>query len=285
MTSERGGDALHRAGQLYAAYAPEALDSFIAGSGYGLTSVIVGQPFDTIKTRAQMGANLSSLSIATKIYAQEGIRGLYRGGLPLVVGGALIRSAQFGVNSWALDLLRQQSGGAVKPSERILGVFDWQIVAAGFCGGFARGIVEVPFEYIKVRRQVVKEWKMTELFSGSSATIVRNSFLFSSFVIYMDISKQIIPGGLSPFLLGAICSNMAWLTVWPLDVAKSQLQSGNYQGKSFFYLLKDIIKTGALFRGIVPGLTRSTIANGFAMMAYKKIEKVLGDARTAEKKH
>jgi hypothetical protein len=71
-------------------------------------------------------------------------------------------------------------------------------------GGISRGIVEGPFEYIKVRRQVEKPWKAREVFSGSGATIFRNSLLFSSFVIYMDLIKQLIPGGLSPFMTGAV---------------------------------------------------------------------------------
>ena len=88
----------------------------------------------------------------------------------------------------------------------------------------------------------------------------------------MDISKQVFDGGLGSFWTGALCASLAWTTVWPLDVAKSQLQSGNYEGKSFMYLLKDLFRTGLIFRGIVPGLTRSAIANGCSMVVYKKVE-------------
>jgi len=38
--------------------------------------------------------------------------------------------------------------------------------------------------------------------------------------------------GLTPFAKGAICANMAWLTVWPADVVKTQRQSGNYDEKT-----------------------------------------------------
>ena len=69
-------------------------------------------------------------------------------------------------------------------------------------GGISRGIVEGPFEYIKVRRQVEQPWLFREVMTGSGATIFRNAFLFGSFVTYMDLSKQIIPGGLSPFMTG-----------------------------------------------------------------------------------
>ena len=264
------------------------MDAFICGSAYGLTTVIVGQPFDTIKTRLQAshtplstssnGPARSSGAFETgrQIFKTEGLRGLYRGGLPLIAGGAAIRSAQFGVYGIAMQTIRNLNDGkATRQEERVWGIFDLQVVVAGFAGGFGRGLVEGPFEYLKVRRQVAQEWKLKEIFTGSGATIFRNSFLFSSFVIYIDLSKQIVPGGLPPFLEGAVCSNLAWLTIWPLDVAKSQLQSGNYRGKSYWLLIRDIFTTGANFRGIVPGLIRSTIANGCSMVAYKYTEGIL----------
>ncbi len=88
---------------------------------------------------------------------------------------------------------------------------------------------------------------------------------------------MVFDGGLNPFLTGALCSCSAWATVWPLDVAKSQLQSGKYQQKSFLYLLGDVVKSGGLFRGIFPGLVRSALANGCSMVVYKHIENYLVD--------
>ena len=252
------------------------MDSFICGFAYGTTTVVVGQPFDTIKTRMQAFDGKANLyTTATSIYKTEGIRGLYRGGLPLVLGGALMRSAQFGVYESVLSNLRQR----YPKIEKVNGVLDPLVLLAGFAGGFSRGIVEGPFEYIKVRRQVEQKWKFTEVFSGSGATIFRNSFLFSSFVLYMDLVKTFVPGGLSPFFMGALCSNLAWLTIWPLDVVKSQLQSGNYAGKSYGTLIKDVFSSGLIFRGLAPGLARSTIANGFSMVAYKKMEAFLKEQR------
>lgn len=213
--------------------------------------------------------NTSSIQIAKQIYSSEGIQGLYRGGMPLVLGGGLMRSAQFGFYEQASHYIRQSE---VIPSTLLFGFLNPQVALAGFIGGIGRGLVEGPFEYIKVRRQVESTWKISEIFTGSPATIFRNSFLFSSFMIYVDISKQIIPNGLSPFWTGALCSNLAWLTIWPLDVAKSQLQSGRYDNRSYYYLISDIITTGKLFRGVLPGLMRSTIANGTSMMVYKKVE-------------
>ena len=225
---------------------PPIYDSFICGFAYGTTTVIVGQPFDTIKTRQQAYDSKAGLiSTFRSIYNAEGIRGLYRGGVPLVMGGALMRSAQFGVYEFALSKMREQQKGP--PIQKLFGVIDPQVVMAGFAGGISRGIVEGPFEYIKVRRQVQQSWKFSEVLNGSGATIFRNGFLFSSFVVYMDLTKQFIPGGLSPFLLGAFCSNMAWLTIWPLDVVKSQLQSGNYAGKDVMVICVHLNTSTSLF--------------------------------------
>jgi hypothetical protein len=80
---------------------------------------------------------------------------------------------------------------------------------------------------------------------------------------------------LPPFAIGALCSNLAWLTVWPLDVVKSQVQSGHYQGQGLWKLLVGTARSGQLYRGLLPGLMRSTIANGCAMVAYTETKKVL----------
>jgi solute carrier family 25 carnitine/acylcarnitine transporter 20/29 len=247
------------------------METFVAGFAYGATTVVVGQPLDTIKTRMQAssGKSMTSWSVGREIFVKEGIVGLYRGGIPILIGGALIRSAQFGVYNNSLAWMREKYG-QTRPEDRWFSVFDPQVVAAGFLGGLGRGMVETPFEYLKTRRQVDKKWQFKELMSGSGPTLLRNSFLFSSFVIYMDLSKQIIEGGLSPFWSGAICANLAWLTIWPLDVVKTQIQSGNYQG-SIWQLLKTNAREGTFFRGLLPGLTRSFISNGCSMVVYSKI--------------
>lgn len=240
----------------------------------------VGQPLDTIKTRMQaMPGHGSMVKEFRDLFQREGFRGLYRGGTALLLGGGLMRSAQFGVYNNVIALIREKSGGPTRPENKLLGIFDPQVIAAGFCGGIGRGLVEGPFENIKVRRQVEAKWTLRELYIGSGTTIFRNSILFTLFVVNMDLTKQLIPGGLSPFMTGAVCANMAWLCIWPLDVVKSQIQSGSYKGKSMLYLLKDVVKSGALFRGLIPGLTRSTIANGLSMIVYNKVEHYLKDLK------
>jgi solute carrier family 25 (mitochondrial carnitine/acylcarnitine transporter), member 20/29 len=267
---------------------PTFFDGFIAGFGYGIMSVIVGQPFDTIKTRSQMPKffTMNPLQIAKDIVVSDGLRGLYRGGGPLVLGGALIRSAQFGVHTAVLIQLRDMTtnGNPIEKKDKFLNIFDWHIIVAGFCGGVSRGLIEGPFEYIKVRRQLNEPWRFNEVLHGSSATIARNSILFSSFMVYQDLTRQLIPGILTPFWEGALCANLAWFTVWPMDVVKTMVQSGNYNGRSIPSLLVETVKTRALFRGLLPGLLRSTVANGTAMVVYRHILDAISQEREKEMK-
>lgn len=87
----------------------EHLVSFIAGASFGATSVLVGQPLDTVKTRMQahqQSLKSNPLAVATEVFRKEGVRGLYRGGMPIFVGGALFRSAQFGVYEAAMKFAK-----------------------------------------------------------------------------------------------------------------------------------------------------------------------------------
>jgi len=249
----------------------ELATGFFAGAAYGFTSVVVGQPLETIKTRMQArpdSLKSNSWRIGIDLMRSQGFQGLYRGGLPVFLGGTLFRSAQFGVYEFALRHLKENT------TARKFGVLDWQVAVAGVAGGMARGAIEAPFDLVKVTRQVESKWTLATLFRGSSVTMARNSALFCSFSLYRDIVPPLIPGGLSAFWTGALCSNLAWLTVWPLDVIKSQRQSGNYAGKSSRALLAEAARSGLLFRGVVPGLARSTVANGCAMVVYKKVEEL-----------
>ena len=243
----------------------DILLSFVPGSAYGLTSVIVGQPMETIKTLTQVKKkNVSILSVIKDLNSKDGLLGFYRGGWPMFIGGTICRSAQFGFYSTSLNFLESNYG----KFNIIFELIDPQVILAGFCGGIGRGLVEGPFEYIKVKRQLGIPWKLNELASGIGICTMRDAWLFAFFAFYIDISKKIFDNSLGNFLTGGICANLAWLSIWPLDVIKTQRQSGLYHGKSSFQLLSIAFSTGIAFRGLVPGLLRSFISNGLSLEAY-----------------
>jgi len=280
---------------------PSAI-TFAAGASYGMTTVIVGQPLDTIKTRMQSftssttantmkeRSSASMFQTGRNLFQREGIRGLYRGGLPLFIGGSLMRSAQFGFSGQARTIMKDRWGWK---EYKLGGIIEYQVLLAGLAGGVGRALVEIPTDVLKIRRQV--EQPLSKLFSkslfdGTGVTMIRNIFLFTGFVFYIDLSKQlcqnttnVVPSfllndagdGLTPFAKGAICANMAWLTIWPIDVIKTQRQSGLYLMAGGHNLWKENIQNGRMFRGIVPGLLRSTISNGSSMVVYEKVHTYL----------
>jgi len=67
---------------------------------YGTTSVCVGHPFDTIKTKMQAQQGFETRSMLrsfAKTVQEQGIRGLYRGCIPPLFGSGIFRSTQFAV--------------------------------------------------------------------------------------------------------------------------------------------------------------------------------------------
>ena len=215
-----------------------------------------------------------------------------------------MRSAQFGASGafkhW-LDTNQNQLG---LPNFKFFGLLDWQIVAAGVAGGLARGVIEIPTDFLKTRRQVESSWTWSHLLDGTAITLLRNSVLFTAFICYVDLSKQACRAGyvptllmnddsssLTPFAKGALCANASWLTVWPADVIKTQLQSGNYYGNNthqagiILRLLGDNLKSHRMFRGVVPGLIRSSIANGSSMVVYEYVHTTLSAYLQLEDRH
>lgn len=191
------------------------------------------------------------------------------------------------------------------PSVKLLGLVDSGILLAGVAGGIGRALVEIPTDFFKIRYQVqqninenlkIRQIWMKSL-DGSLITMARNTVLFSSFIVYLDLSKQAVAAalvprflcnddqtGLVPFAKGAICANLAWITCWPMDVVKTQRQSGNYDGNGGLQLLKTNFSQGTLFRGMLPGLLRSTVANGTSMVVYEYVHSSLSKSLSVKRK-
>jgi len=253
---------------------------FASGAVYGTTSLIVGHPLDTLKTKMQaqsihLSGSSSKVFFAT--LAKEGPIGLYRGCIPPLLGASVLRSVQFGVFVSAMSFMNNETF----KGHSLFGM-DARIYAAGMASGAARALIECPLDVAKIRRQIGESWKLTGLYKGLTANMARNIPLLSSFFIFLEISKGYqIPFNLGeswrPLLTGSICSTMAWTLVWPFDVIKSQVQ-GSTGKESFFEKFLVHYKNHGIkgfFRGYGPGATRSLIANGLSMVAFAKTKDYL----------
>lgn len=248
---------------------------------YGVTNVMAGHPFDTIKTKmqAQVGfENQGMIRSFMKTFKAEGIVGLYRGCIPPLWGSGIYRSTQFAVFESAYTYFN----GYGKTEIPLTYGLQVRVVIGGVLASTARAIIETPLEFAKVRRQTRQAWQFKSLYTGFGVTWCRTVGLMTTYFILIDsmrrhASEQFNSPLLGPFLASGIAATTAWWIVWPLENMKSQVQ-GNY-GKNMPVLTRmklvynDRGGITGLYRGIVPGSIRSFLANGTAMVVMSYAQK------------
>ncbi|KAL8460470.1 hypothetical protein ACS0TY_032131 [Phlomoides rotata] len=170
---------------------------YVAGMLAGVSMVIVGHPFDTVKVKLQKHnteANgikyKNGLHCTKRILKTEGVKGLYRGATSSFVGVAFESSLAFGIYSQTKQWLQ---GGIQNGKPQPLAI----VPSAAFAGGVI-SFVLCPSELVKCRMQVqgtdsflqspsrysgpidcalktVKSEGLTGMFRGGGATFLRES--------------------------------------------------------------------------------------------------------------
>ena len=253
----------------------EGLITLGTGFLYGGTSVLVGHPFDTIKTKMQVQTgfeNRTMMRSFVKTVQELGIRGLYRGWLPPFCGSIIFRSSQFAMFEAVYTYLDSSFACREIP---MTGGVQLRVIAGGVGAGTIRAIIETPLEYAKVRRQIQKTWNFKDLNRGFGLTWGRTVGLWCTYIVLFDSMRRHLPQVhssplLGPFLMQGVATTIAWWVVWPLEFMKSQVQGGERVNLSAFQRMRIIVREKggffALYRGIVPGSLRSFVANGTSMI-------------------
>ncbi|KAJ3574812.1 hypothetical protein NP233_g1510 [Leucocoprinus birnbaumii] len=256
------------------------INELIAGSFGGAAQVLVGQPLDTIKTRAQIapkGMFKGPMDILTQTLRKEGFLALYKGMLSPLLGIAGVNSLLF---------------AAYGTSKRIISPFPdlslKQIAAAGAMAGAANAVLASPVEMFKVRMQgqygaatdkrlrvVVSEmwrdWGFRKgIMRGYWVTVAREIPAYAGFYSAFEFSKRSFAkkyGKDIPvwaLLASGSTGGIAyWLACYPLDVVKSRIQLRAEPPKG------SPIHVAGLFRGLTPSLLRSIPAAGSTFAAFE----------------
>ncbi|KAI0720611.1 mitochondrial carrier [Cerioporus squamosus] len=270
------------------------INELLAGSVGGAAQVIVGQPLDTIKTRAQTapkGMFKGPMDILAQTLRKEGFFALYKGMASPLVGIAGVNSLLF---------------AAYGVSKRIISPFPQlslkETALAGAMAGAANAILASPVEMFKVRMQgqygspgdkrlraVVSEmwrdWGLKKgIMRGYWVTVAREIPAYAGFYTAFEFSRRKFSqkyGKEIPvwaLLASGSTGGIAyWLACYPLDVVKSriQLRATPPEGTPVQYIAHEIrtviAESGAsgLFRGLTPSLLRSIPAAGATFAAFE----------------
>jgi solute carrier family 25 carnitine/acylcarnitine transporter 20/29 len=290
----------------------ERVKFFIAGNFSGMANVATGHPFETIKVRLQTDGVNGRFKGPWDCFIQtiktEGIRGLYKGMTPPLLGMGINNSLMFGM----FGSLKKALGES--PTNK-LGLH--QIAAAGWVTGFALGTYATPMELlrtrlqtqystsgsekqgpIKILRNIYQSKGIRGLYQGWFTTSLQRSCLAFWFT-GNEIAKRALskPGtktttnhlgetiiektepkmsAVASFLAGGFAGACFWTVCFPIDVVKNRLQSQSDDiSKRKYTGIRDCVQKilknegpTAFFRGFTPALLRIFPANGMTWLAY-----------------
>ncbi|KAI3435630.1 hypothetical protein D9Q98_001689 [Chlorella vulgaris] len=218
-----------------------------SGTAAGVSQLLVGHPFDTVKVRMQVGrADVTALAAARSI-ASNGVTAFYRGLAAPLTTVAAFNAILFSSRGAAERMLA--SDGALS---------IWQTTLAGGLAGFPVALLATPTELLKCRLQaadgkvafsgplevsrrvVLEEGGLLALYRGLGATLLRevpgNAAYFGCYEVlkswlarWQGVSVPQL-GAASLMLAGGMSGAAFWSLTFPVDVAKSRIQDGELCG-------------------------------------------------------
>ncbi|UNI19066.1 mitochondrial aspartate-glutamate transporter agc1 [Purpureocillium takamizusanense] len=309
-TDDSAMGALQKATTKKAAFLQQAAEStfnFALGSLAGAFGAFMVYPIDLVKTRlqnqrgAQPGQRLykNSIDCFQKVFRNEGLRGLYSGVLPQLVGVAPEKAIKLTVNDLVRGHFTDKQGKIYWGAE----------VLAGASAGGCQVVFTNPLEIVKIRLQVqgevaktvegtpkrsamwiVRNLGLVGLYKGASACLLRDvPFSAIYFPTYSHLKKDFFGesatkklGVLQLLTAGAIAGMPAAYLTTPCDVIKTRLQVEARKGEASYTGLRHAAKTiwkeegfTAFFKGGPARIFRSSPQFGFTLAAYEVLQNVV----------
>ncbi|KAG0366110.1 hypothetical protein BGZ54_005809 [Gamsiella multidivaricata] len=244
---------------------------------------------------------LTRLDCFRQVVAKEGVRGLYRGIVPNLVGITPEKAIKLAVN----DFSREYWAAQTNVSEDQLAIKYGML--AGATAGFCQVIATNPMEIVKIQMQVAGSQKLAPgeqrptamgivrslglrgLYRGTPATLLRDvpfSIMFFPLNSFLKLQGADKDGKASfSVVLGAGLASgvVAASAVTPADVIKTRLQVARKPGEPVFKGIADCFQhivrnegVVALFKGVVPRSLIVAPMFAIALVVYDLQQRLLG---------
>ncbi|XP_065845992.1 mitochondrial carnitine/acylcarnitine carrier protein-like [Oscarella lobularis] len=281
-----------------------AFKSFFAGGFGGVCLVVAGHPLDTLKVRMQTmpvpppgepPMYKGTLDCVQKTFANEGIRGFYKGMAAPIVGVTPI----FAVSFWGYAVGKKIQKW-INPEKELTTISHFY---AGAISGVFTTSVMVPGERIKcilqiqtgaggkpeysgpvdVAKKVFKQSGIRGLYKGTCATLLRDvpgSGMY--FMTYEWFITKLTPEGKSRSQLSPLqilfAGGMAGIANWTVAIAPDTLKSRLQTAPEGTYPrgVRDVVRhllreegPSALFKGLLPVMLRAFPANAACFLGYE----------------
>ncbi|CAR23347.1 citrin [Lachancea thermotolerans CBS 6340] len=279
----------------------DSIYNFLLGSVAGCIGATAVYPIDLVKTRMQAQRNFSqyknSIDCFVKIFSREGVRGIYSGLGPQLVGVAPEKAIKLTVNDYVRKMLMDSNNHLTLPLE----------ILSGASAGACQVIFTNPLEIVKIRLQVrseyaesisrsqvnafgiVKSLGLRGLYRGIGACLMRDvPFSAIYFPTYAHLKKDIFnydpqdKNGRTRLrtwellTAGGLAGMPAAYLTTPFDVIKTRLQIDPRKGETkyngIWHAAKTILKEErfkSFFKGGGARVLRSSPQFGFTLAAYE----------------
>lgn len=267
--------------------------------------MLIGQPFDLVKIRLQTASSSqTSISVIKDVIKNEGLTAFYKGTLPPLVGVGVCVSLQFYGFHETKRYFESQN--------RKLGVAGINLWPQTYISGAVAGIVNTPVASVVEQLRILSQSSTSKLrlshvindiytkhgmrgiFRGTGITLVREIQSYGVwFLAYESTVQQIIQyrnytsrNDLKTWELlgsGALAGNLLWLSAYPIDVIKSNVQSDSFKHlkfngssiKAIHYIFHHYGFRG-FWKGLGPCLVRATPCSAGTFASVELALRVLG---------
>ncbi|KAF1951178.1 mitochondrial carnitine/acylcarnitine carrier protein [Byssothecium circinans] len=291
---------------------PKNYRGFVAGVFSGITKLSVGHPFDTIKVRLQTTEKAQfrgPVDCLLQTLRNEGVKGIYKGATPPLVGWMFMDSLMLGSLSVYRRVLNEDFFNPTKRTgeeRRKLPVLGHAM--AGTMAGWTVSFIAAPVEHIKARLQVqyaaekskrlysgpidcckkiFKFHGIQGLYHGLSATLLFRTFFcfwwgsYDLFTTFFQTHTSLSAPAVN-FWAGGLSAQVFWITSYPSDVVKQKIMTDPLGDTRKYARWRDAAKAvyrdqGArgYWRGFVPCFLRAFPANAMALVAFEGVMRAL----------